>query len=218
MGPSPGVLVPDAGGARETFRQMGDRRRRLLEFPAGATGSDRIRDRHHRILPGRTYVPDRCGRPRPRDRRGGVVPRRQAGCRRRPVESSPFGRPRRRRGLCGRRKDDDSFTVGQAGLLGRALTDPVRGHRPPSVDLQPQLRPRRPRVFRADRQVSVNAASRLGDHLRHAARAVNSGTNQAGTPTRHRGASASPPTPPGSRIYENRVATALAQPGIRTLN
>ena len=45
---------------------------------------------------------DRSGRARPQDRRGGVVPRRQAGCRRRPVEPSPSGRTRHRHGLCGR--------------------------------------------------------------------------------------------------------------------
>src|SRR6266568_7438313 len=115
-GPWPGVLVfPDAGGARETFRQMGDRLASmgyvamipdiyyragewapfdvatvlLLGLPPCAAGGDGVRDRHHRLLPGRTHVGDRRRRTRPQGRRGGIVPRRQAGCRRRPLEPSP---------------------------------------------------------------------------------------------------------------------------------
>ena len=44
---------------------------------------------------------------------------------------------------------------------GHDLVDPVRGHRPPPPDPQPQLGPARQRVSRPDPQVPVHAPSRL---------------------------------------------------------
>jgi carboxymethylenebutenolidase len=93
-GPWPGVLVfPDAGGARETIRQMGDRLASMgyvalipdIYYRAGQWASFNVA----------TLFTDEQERARPHDRRGGVVPRRQAGCGRQPVEPAPSGRPRR---------------------------------------------------------------------------------------------------------------------------
>ena len=64
-----------------------------------------------------------AGRTGPYDRRGSVVPRRQAGRRRRPVEARTGRRTASPPRSTWPPQDDGSFTAGQAGLLDSALTD-----------------------------------------------------------------------------------------------